>query len=98
MNRNLLYTVRGDRLCLQVKVMPGAGRRGIVGVKNQELVIRLKAQAEKGRANKELAGFLSKALALRKAEVEILAGESAPHKLIGLPAAALDRLVEILAP
>jgi len=41
-------------MILKVKAFPKAGRNQIVGVRNGELVIRVRAPASKGEANKEL--------------------------------------------
>ncbi len=96
MNKQSLFTLDQDRLILNVKVIPGAGMNQIAGVKNQELVTRIKAIPEKGRANKELVKFLADKLHIPKSDIEISRGERSRHKIIMLPkeaAPSIERLI-----
>jgi uncharacterized protein (TIGR00251 family) len=84
-NESAPFTVRNGSLLLRVKIFPKAGENRIVGERNGELMVRVKAAAVKGKANKELVRFLSKMLDVAGSEIEILSGQSSRHKLITLP-------------
>jgi len=73
-------------MILKIKVIPKAPHTEFVETMSDgTLKIRLKAVAEKGRANKELIDFLAKTCKVDKKEVSILSGKTAPHKLVKLP-------------
>ena len=93
---HLPFTIREERIILKVKAFPKAGRNKIVGMRNDELVIRVQAPASKGEANKELVRFLAKALSISKSEIEIVSGETSRHKVIHLPRTAKSALEEAL--
>jgi len=78
------YPAKG-RLLLRVKATPGAKQNSITGVKNQELLVRIKAQAERGKANKELLKYLAGLLEVPKSQLTISSGESSRHKLVSIP-------------
>lgn len=78
------YPAKG-RLLLRVKATPGAKQNSITGVKNQELLVRIKAQAERGKANKELLKYLAGLLEVPRSQLTISSGESSRHKLISIP-------------
>ncbi len=86
------YSLSQGRLLLRVKVHPGAARNRIDGARAGELVVRVAAPPEKGKANRELLRFLARRLGLPRAELEIRSGETSPHKLLSLPEAARGRL------
>lgn len=68
---------------LTVKVFPGAGENKIKEILNDEIIkIDIKAQPEKGKANKELTKFLAKEFAVDKANVRIISGAAERKKLI----------------
>jgi uncharacterized protein (TIGR00251 family) len=92
----LPFTIGEKRMILKVKAFPKAGRNQIVGVRNGELVIRVRAPASKGEANKELIRFLAKALSISRSEIEIVSGETSRHKVIDLPRTAMSALEEAL--
>ncbi len=68
-----------------VKVIPSSGVNRIVGVKNGELIVKVKAPAERGKANKELIKYLSSIFKVPKADVIIISGEKSHHKRIQFP-------------
>jgi len=83
-------------LLLRVKVLAGAGRSEVAGLRSGELAVRVQAPALEGRANRELRRFLAGRLGLPASRVEILSGESSPHKRLRLPADALGALRDLL--
>jgi hypothetical protein len=92
----LPYTISGQALLLRLKVIANAGGNRIGGVRAGELVVRLKAQARKGEANRELLRFMAKSLGLPRSRLEIASGESSGHKLLRLPAEGRERLEAFL--
>ena len=76
----------GGRLLIAVKVMPGARRSEVDGLRDGRLLVRVAAQPEKGRANEELVDCLARALEIRKSDVEFVAGASSRLKTLSLPA------------
>jgi uncharacterized protein (TIGR00251 family) len=89
------FTINSDNVLLKVKAFPKAGENRIIGARNGELVVRIRAPALKGQANKELVKFLAKTLAVARSEIKILSGESSRHKLISLPLSAGSALEDI---
>ena len=65
---------------IAVKVVPGASRDKIAGVLGDSLKIATSAPPEKGKANAAVAAILAKALGLDKRSVELLTGQTNPHK------------------
>jgi uncharacterized protein (TIGR00251 family) len=79
----------GEGVRLAVRLTPRASRNGVDGiVRDAEgrpaLQLRLCAPPVEGAANKALLAFVADALALRKADVEIVSGTTARHKLLQL--------------
>jgi uncharacterized protein (TIGR00251 family) len=95
-NEPLPYAVKNGSLLLKIKAFPKSERNAIVGVRNGELVVRVRAPALKGQANKELMKFLAKTLSVARLEIDILSGETSRHKLLSLPQSAKPALEAIL--
>jgi len=79
---------RGPQLTLKLKVIPSASVNRIVGFHGEELVVKIKAAPDKGKANKELIDYLARTLKIPKRRVVIVRGQAARHKTVMLPAAA----------
>jgi uncharacterized protein (TIGR00251 family) len=82
----------GESVLLRVKAMPNAGASSLVGIRNGELVLRLGAQPEKGKANRELLDFLGRELGTSRSSLRLVSGEAMRHKVVALPAALRPRL------
>ena len=81
---------------LAVKVIPSAPGNRFAGYQGEELVVKISAPPEKGKANKELISFFAKSLGLPKSSVILFRGETSHHKLLRLPSscrASLQRLI-----
>ncbi|MBN2736501.1 MAG: DUF167 domain-containing protein [Spirochaetales bacterium] len=89
------FEIKKQEIWLFVKAQPGSQQNSISGIRNDELLIRLKAQPEKGKANDELIKFLSKTLGLTRAEIRLVRGDTARHKTMALPLEALDKIKAI---
>ena len=84
------FQAEGERISVKVKIRPGAGINKILGVRNSELVIKIKAPAEKGKANKELVSFLAGSTGISRSAIFIRSGKLSRHKVISLDHAALE--------
>ena len=89
------YTIKSDDILLKVRAFPKAGVNLIAGARNGELVVRIRAPALKGQANKELVKLLAKTLTVARSDIRILSGETSRHKLISLPLSVGPALEEL---
>jgi len=80
------------RLLLVVKVVPGASRTRLGGLRDGALLARVAAPPEKGKANDELVTELARSLGIAKSEVEIVSGASSRRKTLSIPASAESRI------
>jgi len=69
-----------DGVLLPVRAQPGARRNEIRGVQDGMLRVCVTQSPEKGKANKALVQVLSKALGLKKSQIELIAGETSHQK------------------
>jgi len=69
-------------LRLQVKVVPGASRDGIAGWLGDSLKVRVKAPAERGKANAAVVRLLAETLEIPADRLRIVAGGSSPRKVV----------------
>jgi len=68
---------------IRVKVIPRSALSEIVEeMADGTIKIRVKAPAEKGKANKELISFLSKTFKVPRSSISIVNGLTDPYKLI----------------
>ena len=70
---------------VSVKVIAGAKKNGIAGVRGDFLVVKVTAQREKGKANEALITLFSKTYKCSKKDIRILKGEAQSKKLVFLP-------------
>jgi uncharacterized protein (TIGR00251 family) len=95
-SEQLPYSIKNGSLVLKIKAFPKSERNAIAGVRNGELVVRVRAPAQKGQANKELVKFLAKSLDVTRSEIEILSGDTSRHKIIRLPESTRKSLEAVL--
>jgi len=87
----------GEALVFEVHVQPGARRQGVLGVYDGALKVGVSAAAEKGKANKALAGLLGEVLGVRRSDVTVIKGEHRRRKVVrvrGVSPENLQSLVE----
>jgi uncharacterized protein (TIGR00251 family) len=89
--------IRRGSVTIRVAVRPGASGRGVVRANGAELVIALSAQPEKGRANDELIAFLARAAKVASADIAIVRGRTARHKIVRIAAMDSPALASALA-
>jgi len=92
------YAVHGDTLTLRVKAKPGARQDAVLGVRGGELLVSVRAVAEKGKATAEVARLIAEALGVARDSVVLKLGPASPHKVFQLPAASAAALARLAAP
>jgi hypothetical protein len=60
------------------------------------LQVKIAAPPEKGKANKELTGFLSRLLDVKKTSISIIKGETGRNKLITIEGLTPDEIIKRL--
>jgi uncharacterized protein YggU (UPF0235/DUF167 family) len=91
---------------LKLRVTPNAGRDAIDGVETRAdgetaLRLRVRAVADKGRANAAVLALLAKALGVPKSRLTLLAGATARLKIVAIagdPAELAERLRALAGP
>jgi uncharacterized protein (TIGR00251 family) len=73
-----------DGARLSVKVVPNASRNEIAGSSGGVWRIKIAAPPDKGKANKELVGFLSNCLGVKKSALNIVRGHASHSKLLSV--------------
>jgi uncharacterized protein (TIGR00251 family) len=69
-------------ITLKLKVIPNAKKTSIEGAQNGELVVKVNAAPEDGKANKALIALLATRLGIAKSAVSIGGGEHSRHKTV----------------
>ncbi|MGO8691194.1 MAG: DUF167 domain-containing protein [Thermoguttaceae bacterium] len=85
-----------EGVILPVRAQPGSRRNELRGEQDGMLKVCVTQSPEKGKANKALGALLSKSLALRKSQIELIAGETSPQKrflIRGVTAEELSRRI-----
>ncbi|MBX2904264.1 MAG: DUF167 domain-containing protein [Chitinophagales bacterium] len=71
---------------LHIQVKAGSKQNEITTPEPGKIVVKVKAPATEGKANKELIQFLSQQLKVPKSKITILKGANAPFKTIEIDA------------
>ncbi len=79
------YTVGPASITLRVKARAHAHQDGVLGARAGELVVAVRAVAEKGKANAEIVKVLARALGVPREGVVLKSGGGAPHKVFVVP-------------
>ncbi len=86
---------------LRVRVIPNAKKSVFDGYRENELLLRLKAPALEGKANKAAAEFIAKFFQLPYSAVSLVSGEKSRHKkfeIIGLDTGDIERKLATAQP
>lgn len=75
---------------LAVKVKPRSSPQGVMGVHDDQLVVRITAPAVDGKANSALVAFFAKLLGIKKTKVLLVSGEKSRTKVLELSGISLD--------
>ncbi|MGA2035569.1 MAG: DUF167 domain-containing protein [Thermoguttaceae bacterium] len=87
----------GDGTILPVRAQPGARRNEIRGETDGMLKVCVTQSPDKGKANKALMELLCKLLAVRKSQIELLAGETSHQKRFLIHGIRPDELARRIA-
>jgi uncharacterized protein (TIGR00251 family) len=87
----------GDAVVVPIAARPNAGRSSVQGVHGDALKVALGAPPEKGKANRELLGFLAKVLGVRRTQLELISGQTSRAKAVRVSGVALSAVRSKLA-
>jgi uncharacterized protein (TIGR00251 family) len=90
------FRVSGERLYLDLKVLPGSSKSQITGINDRRLRVKIAAAPEDGKANAELRSFLAKSLGCPKKEILLQSGEKSRLKTAALPLAYKEKLEKLI--
>jgi len=76
------YSKTRDGIIIEVKVDPRSSKRGIVGVMDNILKVKLTAPPVGGAANEQLAELLADKYGVKKSNIIILRGETSRRKSV----------------
>ncbi len=82
---------------MRVRVLPGSATAGIVGRHGEAWKLRVRAVADRGRANEAVLELLAGALALPKRDLRLVAGHGARDKVVELAGLSADETDRRLA-
>jgi hypothetical protein len=82
---------------LELRVVPGARRPGVVGRHGSAWKVRVSAPPEDGRANQAVLGLLAEALRLPRRAVSIVAGHGSRDKIVACEGLSADEIEVRLA-
>lgn len=86
----------GRQRGLEVKVTPGAVRSEVTGVREGILHVKIAAPPVRGKANRELIDYLSRALGVSRSDISIVKGEASRHKVIEVAGLERDEILRRL--
>ena len=80
--------------CLRLTVTPNASRNEIVGFTDGVLRVKIAAPPVKGKANRELIVFLSRALGVTRSSLTITKGLTSRNKVIAVEGLSRDDILK----
>lgn len=89
---SLKVTAQGERVLLEVHVVPRASKTAIAGVHDGRLKVSLAAPPVEGAANAELVAFVAKALGRPRRDVELVRGETGRRKTLAIQGVTIDQV------
>jgi uncharacterized protein (TIGR00251 family) len=82
---------------LELRVVPGARRPGVVGRHGSAWKVRVAAPPEDGRANQAVLGLLADTLRLPRRAVSIVAGHGSRDKVVACEGLSADEAESLLS-
>jgi uncharacterized protein len=82
---------------LRLRVIPGAGKAGVVGRYGEAWKLRVTAAPEQGKANSAVLELLADALAVPAASLRLVAGHASRDKTVEVSGLAADEAERRLA-
>jgi len=80
--------------CLPLRVTPNASRSEITGFTSGVLQVKICAPPVKGKANRELIAFLSRALGVKRSSLTIVKGRASRSKVIKVEGMTRDDILK----
>ena len=71
-------------IAFRVRVQPRASREEVMGIQGNVLKVKVSSPPVRGAANQALISLLAGYLCVRKGQIEILSGQKAREKVIGI--------------
>jgi uncharacterized protein len=90
----MIIKALANGLIINVKVIPNASRNQLLSLDDEFIKIKIAANAEKGKANKELISFLSLLLNWPKTMFSITKGAGARRKTIFISGMTQERFLK----
>ena len=84
------FTGDGASTRLRLRVSAGASRSRLLGSYGGALKLSVKAPPERGKANREALALVAEAFGLAPSDVALVAGKTAPDKVVRLPLAPAE--------
>lgn len=78
------YRKTKDGIVIEVKVEPRSSKKGITGVMDNVLKVKLTAPPVEGEANEQLVEVISEVTGVRKSDIRIVRGLSSKRKIVEL--------------
>ena len=79
-----LIDSNNDSMKLKIKVIPCSSKDCIAGYLEDTLRVKVKAQPEKGKANKAVIKVLAKSLELPRGSIQVTSGITSSRKIIDI--------------
>jgi uncharacterized protein (TIGR00251 family) len=93
---NAVRVVSGQELALVLLVKPGSKREGFALSEDNQLLLRVRAQAKEGEANERVIEILAKTLRCPKRDLCVARGELSRHKEIRIKKLSKEQVVDVL--
>ena len=77
-----VFTESNGMVTFAIKVVPRAPKNQIAGIEGDAVRIRLNAPPVEGKANDALIAFLAETFGVRRAQIEIIVGETSRRKIV----------------
>jgi len=87
---------KNEEIILKIKVIPNSPNNCIIGVVGDMLKVKINAQPEDNKANKELIIYLAKFFGVKKQNIEIINGLKSRKKTISIKEAKQEELIKEL--
>jgi uncharacterized protein (TIGR00251 family) len=78
---------RDGAVYIDVHVVPGSKREGVVGIHGGALKIAVRARPQKGKANAALIEVISRVAGVKRSAVEVVSGHSSRRKRVRIDGA-----------
>jgi len=82
---------------LPLKVIPGSSKDVVAGWLEDTLKVRVRAPAERGKANRSVETLIASALGVPPGSVRIVSGQTSPRKIAEISDLSLDEIYERLS-